>query len=184
MASLGQPSCIAIQVDDVSEGGEERAIIFERTFAGMRRIQISRELNESSTLIQFLNVGLTRRLDLPIIGIWCRSHQFDFTPILHWLLTPQAFSQGGGWLCPFLGNLELYRCDDAIEELLEKLERRILDFDEEKSREASGQRKFNLWVNVGNISAIPLFHRAVLRDHCKGWEKPLLRPSRPGGTGA
>ncbi|KAG8937388.1 hypothetical protein FRC00_006257 [Tulasnella sp. 408] len=101
------------------------------------------------------------------------------------IVSPKAaFSQGGCGLCHFLGNLELYRCDDASEDLLDKLERRILDFDEEKSREPSGQRKFNLWVNVDDISAIPIFRRAILKDHCNRWEKPPLRLSRPGGTGA
>ncbi|KAG9030576.1 hypothetical protein FS837_003230, partial [Tulasnella sp. UAMH 9824] len=187
MPSLEQPSCIAIQVDYAFERGEEQAIIFERTIDGMRRIQISLELKESSTLIQFLNVGLMERPDLPITGIWCRTYELDFTPILHWLLAPQAFIRDGGRLCPFLGNLEFYRCDDAPEELLDKLERRILDFDEERSREPLGQRKFNLWEGVHINSATSILRRAVLRDHLKRWDKlteAVPVPSRSGEIAA
>lgn len=179
MASLGRPSSIAIQVEQPSEGGKERATIVGNVTNGKRLIHVSFEVKECSTSVKFINVGLMECLELPITGIWCTSHQLDFTPILQWLLAPHTkLSQHGGRFCPFLGNLEFYRCDDASEELLNSLERRILDFDEERSREPSGQSNFNLWVEIDDISAIPIFHRAVLLNHCKRWKKPAV-PSLP-----
>ncbi|KIO28308.1 hypothetical protein M407DRAFT_6850 [Tulasnella calospora MUT 4182] len=182
-ASLARHSCIAIQIDkSSSESYENQATITQEIMVGnVRCIHLHFEVTECSSLVQFFDVGFREWLNLPVIGIWCTSPLLDFTPILHWLVAPHTLDPDGGRLCPLLGNLGFHRCDNLSEDLLNGLERRILYFDEEKCGELLEGSKFRLWVDLDEISTSPIYHRAVLRDHCQSWDnlKPVGPPYGP-----
>ncbi|KAG8926492.1 hypothetical protein FRC00_002871 [Tulasnella sp. 408] len=167
LASANQGSYITIQIENTAtEDDEDLATVTRHVVDAFRRLHVCFEVKECSALVQFFSIGSTECLSLPIIGIWCTSHLLDFSPILLWLTAPHAL--GGGRLCPLLGNLEFYRCDNPSEGLFDRLEQRILDFDEEeKSHHPLAQNLFKLWVHPDDLSTNPIFRWSVLRDHCQ-----------------